>query len=222
MLNTTLKPIVCRSTSSSVQAWSSERDRNAALSPSARILVNAPMGSSIAGRTPWRKCQPTFPRTPLSCKWNRGYVLAHCVYLFFVLKFISRSSSSGALSIARTDLNKRSSFKSSRCFIRTFSPAQLDVATNFSFTGAIFNLRGLVGECDTLKYCNICNILLYVGICVFRHILINPTIRSPTKKTSTIDARKKGKNFFGLPYEKRQREKARNAKSIDGVLWSGR
>lgn len=52
ILDTTSKPIVCRSTSSSVRAWLSERDRNAALNLSARILVNALMGSSIAGRTP--------------------------------------------------------------------------------------------------------------------------------------------------------------------------
>lgn len=50
--DTTSKSIVCRSTSSSAQAWSSERDRNAALSLNARILVNALMGSSIAERTP--------------------------------------------------------------------------------------------------------------------------------------------------------------------------
>lgn len=52
VLNRTSKLIICRSTSSSVRVWSRERDRNAALSPNARILVNALMGSSIAERTP--------------------------------------------------------------------------------------------------------------------------------------------------------------------------
>lgn len=107
MLNTTSKPIVCRSTSSSVQAWWSERDRNAALSLSVRILVNALMGSSIAGRTPWRKYQLTFQRTPLNCKWNHTMSCSiHCVPTP-CLKFISLSSSV----LSRAQMNTRFSCK---------------------------------------------------------------------------------------------------------------
>lgn len=65
---TTLRLPARRSTTSSARAWWRSRAPSAAPSPSARIRADAPMGSSIAGRTLWRRCRPTFPRTPSNCK----------------------------------------------------------------------------------------------------------------------------------------------------------